>query len=66
MSDICPLLMIAVKDAGFISDLEEKQARCLREACAWFVAFEDQGKAECAIKSLAQSIYSASSKASSD
>ena len=55
MSDICPILMIAVKEPGFISDLEEKQARCLKEDCAWFVTSDDQGKGECAIKVLAES-----------
>ncbi len=55
MSEICPLLMIAVKESGFISDLEEKQARCLKEDCAWFVSSEEQGKGECAIKILAES-----------
>jgi hypothetical protein len=55
MSEICPILMIAIKEPGFISDLEEKQARCLKEECAWFVASEDQGKAGCAIKVLAES-----------
>jgi hypothetical protein len=54
MSEICPLLMIAVKEPGFISDLEEKQARCLKEDCAWFVSSADQGKGECAIKALAK------------
>jgi hypothetical protein len=43
MLDICPLLMIAIKEPGFISDIEEKQARCLKGDCAWFVANEDQG-----------------------
>ena len=52
MSEICPLLMISVKESGFISDLEEKQARCLREDCAWFVSSEIQGKEGCAIKLL--------------
>ncbi len=64
MSVICPLLMIAVKESGFISDLEEKQARCLREECAWFVALEDQGKEGCAIKALAEYHLSTSSKTS--
>jgi hypothetical protein len=62
MSDICPLLMIAIKEPGFISDLEEKQARCLKGECAWFVAFDDQGKEQCAIKSLAESLHSVKSK----
>ncbi|MGD8539811.1 MAG: hypothetical protein PVI66_13930 [Candidatus Aminicenantes bacterium] len=57
MSEICPLLMIAVKESGFISDLEEKQARCLKEECAWFVVSEDQGKAGCAIKLLTESLH---------
>lgn len=58
MPDICPLMMIAIKDSGIISDLEERQARCLGEACAWYVSFEDQGKKGCAIKSLAESFHS--------
>jgi hypothetical protein len=66
MPDICPLLMIAVKEHGFISDLEEKQARCLKGDCAWFVTIEDQGKEGCAIKALAGSLDSASSKTDSD
>lgn len=66
MSEICPILMIAVKEHGFISDLEEKQARCLKEECAWFVSFEDDGKAECAIKSLAESLHSSKSRANPD
>jgi hypothetical protein len=53
MLDICPLLMIAIKEPGFISDLEEKQARCLRGECAWFVIDEAQGKEGCAIKAIA-------------
>lgn len=47
--------MIAVKEPGFISDLEEKQSRCLKADCAWFVASEDPGKEGCAIKVLAES-----------
>jgi hypothetical protein len=66
MLDICPLLMISVKEPGFISDIEEKQARCLREDCAWFVTFEDQGKEGCAIKALAGSLDSVSSKTDID
>ena len=55
MSEICPLLMIAVKEPGFISDLEEKQARCLKEDCAWYMSSEVEGKGGCAIKVLAES-----------
>lgn len=62
MPEICPLLMISIKEPGFISDMEEKQARCLRGECAWFVVSEDQGKEGCAIKALAGSLPSASSK----
>jgi hypothetical protein len=62
MSEICPLLMIAIKEPGFISDLEEKQARCLKGECAWFVSFENQGKEECAIKAMAESLHSVGSK----
>ena len=66
MSEICPILMIAVKEPGFISDLEEKQARCLKGECAWFVTFEGQGKEGCALKSLAESLHTASLKANPD
>jgi hypothetical protein len=66
MPDICPLLMIAVKESGFISDLEEKQARCLREECAWFVVDEDQGKEGCAIRAMAGPLKSATSKTDID
>jgi len=58
--------MLAVKEPGFISDLEEKQARCLGEDCAWFVSFEEEGKGSCAIVSLAESLRSAKSKANPD
>jgi len=66
MPDICPLLMIAVKESGFISDLEEKQARCLRGECAWFVVDEDQGKEGCAIKAMAGSLDSAKTETDID
>jgi hypothetical protein len=66
MLDICPLLMIAIKEPGFISDIEEKQARCLRGDCAWFVAFEDPEREECAIKAMAESLHSVSSKTNID
>lgn len=66
MLDICPLLMIAIKEPGFISDIEEKQARCLKGDCAWFVANEDQGKEGCAIKALAGYLYSVTSKTNID
>lgn len=62
MSEICPLLMIAVKESGFISDLEEKQARCLEEECAWYVVLEELGKGRCAIKALAELNSSVGSK----
>jgi hypothetical protein len=62
MLEICPLLMIAIKEPGFISDLEEKQARCLRAECAWFVVDEAQGKEGCAIKAIAGSLDSVSAK----
>ena len=62
MLDICPLLMIAIKEPGFISDIEEKQARCLRRDCAWFVVDEDQGKEGCAMKAIAGSLELASTK----
>jgi hypothetical protein len=54
--------MIAIKEPGFISDLEEKQARCLREECAWFVVLEDQGKEGCAIRAIAGPLPSKSSE----
>jgi hypothetical protein len=62
MAEICPILMIAVKEPGFISDLEEKQARCFREGCAWYVSSGSQGEGNCAIKILAESCHPVSSK----
>ena len=66
MPNICPLLMIAVKESGFISDLEEKQARCLKGDCAWFVIDEDQGKEGCAIKAMTGSLDSARTESDID
>ncbi len=62
MSDICPLILIAVKEPGFISEIEEKQSRCFRNDCSWFVANEDPDKAGCAIKVLSNSMFSINPK----
>jgi len=62
MPDICPLILIAVKETGFITEIEEKQSRCLRNDCAWFVTHEDPDKAGCAIKVLSDSMVSISPK----
>ncbi len=66
MFDICPLMIIAIKESGIISDMEEKQARCLRGNCAWFVSYDDEGKEGCAIKFLADSLHSSNIKAPLD
>ncbi len=62
MPDICPLMLIAVKETGFISEIEEKQSRCLRDDCAWFVTHEDPDKAGCVIKVLSDSMVSINPK----
>jgi len=56
MPDICPLLLIVIKDSGIISEIEEKQARCLGKDCAWYVEHPDSEKAGCAIKVLSNSM----------
>jgi len=58
MPNICPLMVIAIKDSGVLSEIEEKQARCLENDCAWYVAHEDPEKAGCAIKVLSNSMIS--------
>ncbi|MBN1224675.1 MAG: hypothetical protein JXB23_15610 [Candidatus Aminicenantes bacterium] len=59
MLDICPLLLIAIKTIGPISEMEEKQARCLRGECAWYVGHSDPEKAGCALKVLSNSMIAA-------
>ncbi len=66
MPNICPLMLIAVKETGFITEIEEKQARCLGNDCAWFVAHEDPDKAGCAIKVLSNSMVSIDPKTTSE
>lgn len=56
MPDICPLLLIVIKDSGIISEIEEKQARCLGKDCAWYVEHADSEKTGCAIKVLSSSM----------
>ena len=62
MSNICPLVLIAVKETGFITEIEEKQSRCLGIDCAWFVSHEDPEKAGCVIKVLSNSMISINPK----
>jgi len=62
MSNICPLILIAVKETGFITEIEEKQSRCLGKDCSWFVAHEDLDKAGCAIKVLSDSMVAINPK----
>ena len=62
MPNICPLMIIAIKDSGVISEIEEKQSRCLGNDCAWFVAHVDPDKAGCAIKVLSDSMISINPK----
>ena len=62
MPNICPLMVIAIKDSGVISEIEERQSRCLENDCAWFVAHEDPDKAGCAIKVLSDSMISINPK----
>ena len=64
MPSICPLMVIAIKDSGVISEIEERQSRCLENECAWFVTHEDSEKAGCAIKVLSDSMVSINPKAS--
>jgi len=62
MPNICPLMVIAVKESGFMTEIEERQARCLEIECAWFVTHEDPDKAGCAIKVLSDSMVSINPK----
>lgn len=63
MPNICPLMVIAIKDFGVISEIEERQSRCLENDCAWYVAHADPDKAGCAIKVLSNSMVSINPKA---
>ena len=65
MPDICPLMVIAIKDSGFFTEIEERQSRCLRHDCAWFVDHEDPDKAGCAIKVLSNSMVAINPKPTS-
>ena len=63
MPVICPLMVIAVKESGFMTEIEERQARCLGKDCAWFITHEDPDKSGCAIKVLSDSMVSIIPKA---
>jgi len=61
MEEICPLLLIAIKQSeNIITDPEKTWAQCLKEKCAWYATYEMPGvkglQKGCAIKKLSDSL----------
>ena len=61
MEEICPLLLIAIKQSeNIITDPEKTWAQCLKKKCAWYAIYEMPGvkglQKGCAIKKLSDSL----------
>ncbi len=57
MEEICPLLLIAIKQSeNIITDPEKTWAQCLKEKCAWYVKLESPDVEGCAIRELTHSL----------